>query len=221
MHYPFLQGRVELAKSSMVKLCIILGEEEFMDLVKRSDLARMGKVRASLITKNCLATGVWAEAVDEETGYVNVDHILIQEWLGKREDVKSAEEMSLKDWEHLTLKTIIREYSSIPKFQDLARTYKILAETEHKKIQIEASRNQLVSRENIGKVCFGYLETMNRRLLEMPAGQIPKIMAIVDSGADDIREQISEKLVKEFSKIIKGVKHDLIKRLGDDFADAD
>lgn len=203
----------------MAKLCIILGEEGHMELIKRSDLAKMGKVVAALVTKNCKKKGIWHEAVDEETGYVDVDHELIQEWLAKRQSIKGADEMNLKDWEDLTLKQIISEYSSIPKFQDLARTYKILAETEHKKIQIEASRNELVSRKNLGKACFGYLATMNRRLLELPVGQIPKIMAIVDSGADDVREQISEKLIKEFSKIIKVVKHDLINRLGDDLSD--
>ena len=191
-----------------------------MELIKRAELARMGKVRASLITKNCLKNGVWADAVDEETGFVNIDNKLIQAWLAKREHEKGPDEMSLKDWEHLTLKQIIAEHSSIPQFQDLAKTYKILAETEHKKIQIEASRNELVSRENIGKACFGFLEVMNRRLMELPASQIVKILAIADSKASDCSEQITQKLVKEISQIIKGVKQDLINRLGDDFSES-
>lgn len=190
-----------------------------MNLVKKSDLARMGKVNASLISKNIRKGYKWYYALDNDSGCIDADFPDIVDWLIERENVKSPEDMVLKDYENLTLKNIIEEYSSIPQFHELSKIYKIIADTERTKIQIEASRNELVSREGVAKACFGYLYQLNKRLLDMPQGRVPKIMAIIEEETLDGKEKINELLVDEISKIIKGTKKDLINRLGDDFAE--
>jgi len=192
-----------------------------VDLVGKAELAKMGKVASALISRNIRKGSIWYPAYDKEAKQIDADHPVIQEWLDKRASMKSPDDMMLKDYEHLTLKEIITEYGSIPQFQDLCKTYKTIADTELRKIQIDQNRGDLVSREHVSKVCFGYLETLNKRLLEMPAGRTPKIIALVESGAVDVKEQLIASLVKEIAKIIKGTKRDLLERISDDFTEQD
>lgn len=188
-----------------------------MDLVGKADLAKMGKVASALISRNIRKGSIWFKAYDKESKKIDIDHPVIQEWLDKRASMKSPDEMMLKDYEHLTLKEIMTEYGSIPQFQDICKTYKTIADTELRKIQIEQNRGELVSRDHVAKVCFGYLETLNKRLLEMPSGRAPKIIALVESGSIDLKEKLIESLVKEIAKILKGTKRDLLERIDDNF----
>jgi len=187
-----------------------------VELVTKAQLSKMGDVADSLIAFNCREGNIWHHAVDEEeTNKVNIKDKVVAAWLKKK---KREQHTKLKGFEALTVKEILEEYKNIPNFLDLVKTRKIIADTELKKLQLEGSRNELVSREYVGKACFGYLEMLSTRLLEMPTGRIPKITALLETGSLDAKERAVEVLVKEISKIIANVKRDIVDRLGDDFA---
>ncbi len=190
-----------------------------MNLVKKADLARLGNVEPSLISKNIREGGLWHHALDIGAQMIDVDDPVIAEWLKSREPEPEVDTLNLKKYENMTLKKIIQKHGGIAQFFELAKTYKLLAEIEYKKIQIEASRNDLVSRDFMGKMLFGFLEQATTQLLQMPAGRVPKIMAVVESGALDAKEKVEELLVKETSKILESVKRQILEGLGDDFAE--
>ena len=183
-----------------------------MRYVTRVELSRIAKVAHQVVYRSCKKGGKFHEAMSS-SGKVDIDHPVIAEWLETREVVIAADDLTSQEFEDMTVKEICSHYGNVDKLEGYIKTRKMIVETEHKKIQMEASREQLVSREFLGKACFGYLQEANIKLLAMPRGIVERISAILETQALGIKEEAEQVIVVEISKILKNAKKELMDRL--------
>lgn len=187
--------------------------------ISKTDLAILGKCTKSLITKNCKEGGPFYDAM-QTSGRLDMDHPIIKAWLVKREIIADPSALTLAKYEKLTVKEIVMHYGSVDALEGFIKTRKLIVETEAKLLAVEASRDELVSREFIGKTCFGILETALSRLLDMPKASVEKISAVLETAIPGCKEQSEEILAKEISKILEGAKTEIIRTLEWDLVDA-
>lgn len=175
----------------------------------------MGKCSKQLFTPKCKPGGKFADAMTS-TGKIDTHDPVVQEWLNKRENVIDPKELKLKQYEKMTVLDITESYGSIDELEGFMKTQKLIVETEHKKIQMEATREELVSRENVGKACFGLVNTAHLKLLDMPTGVLASIAAILETKEPGAMEEAEKLLTEEISKILTDARDGLIERLGDE-----
>lgn len=179
--------------------------------VTKSELARLGKVTPAAVSH--MVTRGNFDGATLDGNKLDRDHPSIVEWLETRDEIPSAEDLSLAQYEDLTIRQIVKGYGSIEKLENCIKVRKMIAETEYKKIQMQASRDELVSREFVAKACFGIVEDTFSKLLDMPRGAVGKISAILDTKALGVKEESEQVLTEEISKIIKASKRQIAERL--------
>lgn len=183
--------------------------------VTKLALSKMGKSSKQLMTKYCAPGGKFENAMTG-SGKIDLEDAEVQKWLEKRDAVTDPSDLTVQMYGKMTVNEISENYGSVDELESYLKTNKMVVETEHKKMQMEASREELVSREFVGKACFGIIETALMKLLDMPRGMIEIIIAILDTETMGAKEQAEQRLTKEISKILDNAKKELIDRLGDE-----
>ena len=183
-----------------------------MRFVTKAQLARMGKCTAQSVGELCRKGKKLFHAV-QESGRIDVDDDAVVKWLTSRSGVVHPNELEAEEFEKMTVATIVKWYGNIDKLEGYIKTRKMLVETQHKQILMEASREELVSREFIGKACFGILEETFSKLLDMPKGMIERIAAILDTETPGAKQECEQVFTDEISKILKNAKTYLIEKL--------
>ena len=186
--------------------------------VTKLALSKMGKTSKQLMTKYCAPGGKFENAVTG-SGKIDLEDAEVQKWLEKRDAVIDPRDLTVQLYGKMTINEVSDNYGSVDELESYLKTNKMVVETEHKKMQMEASRQELVSREFVGKACFGIVETSLIKLLDMPRGMIGIIIAILDTKTLGAKEQAEQKLTEEISKILANAKKELIDRLGDEKPD--
>lgn len=189
-----------------------------MNYVSKAELAKMGRVTRQRLTQYCRKGEEFHHAVNDE-GMVDAEDEIILDWLKERNKGTSPDKLSSKEYEHLTVKDIKDRYGSITKLESFIKVRKMIVETEHKQIQMEATREELVSRKFVGKACFGIVESCNLKLLDMPKGIVEIIGAILKTEVPGSREEAEQTLTKEVSRIIKNAKKEICERLNVEMAE--
>ena len=181
--------------------------------VTKAELARMGKSSYQLIGKYCAEGKKFYDALTD-SGKIDLDHENVIEWLKKREVVVHPNNITARQFGKLTINQIVEHYGNVDKLEGYIKVRKMIVETEHKQIQMEASREELVSRKFVGKACFGAVESAYVKLLDMPRGVVEKISAILETQVPGCKEECEQTLTEEISKIIKSAKNEIAEMLG-------
>ncbi len=168
-----------------------------------------------LLTRECKKQGKFFEAWDDKAKKIDASHPSVVEWLNRRNGKVSANDVTMKQFDNMTLKELCDNHSDSNQFLALIKTRKILADTAHRELIIASSREELVSKKLVGNVCFGYLDQLNRRLPETASGLIDKIFSICERGDVDAREQAKAEINKKLKRLISGTKDRVADRMGD------
>jgi hypothetical protein len=189
--------------------------------ISKAKLAEMGGVAKQSIGGLCRYGKPLYEAVDERTNKVDLDHPAVITWLEKKQGKTPtkrelresggtlANDLSTEAYGQLTVNQICENYGSITELQEYIKTNKIIAETEHRKIQIAQVKGDLVSRDLVARACFGMIEIAYKRLLEIPTGSLERIIGLLESKMSDSKQQAEELLIAQISKILKGTKKEV------------
>lgn len=180
--------------------------------VTKAELGRMGQCSYQLITQNS-APGKKFHGALTADGKMDLDHPEVKKWLEQRKDVISPSKITSKQFDRLTIKQVTDHYSNVEKLEGYIKVRKMIVETEHKQIQMEASRELLVSREFVAKVCFGIIGAALIKLLDMPRGMVDEISAILDTGVLGSKEECEQLLTKEISLILQNAKDEVSEKL--------
>lgn len=180
--------------------------------VTKAELARMGKSSYQLIGKYCGEGKKFYDALTD-SGKIDIDHPNVIEWLKKREAVIHPNNITAKQFGKLTVNQIVEHYGNVDKLEGYIKVRKMIVETEHKQIQMEASREQLVSREFVGKACFGILESAFVKLLDVPRGIVEEVAAVLETKVLGAKEECEKILTEVISKILNEAKKEISERL--------
>lgn len=188
--------------------------------ITKAELARRGKSSSQLIGKYCGEGKKFHHALTD-SGKLDADDPVIIEWLKKREAVIHPNNLTAQQFGKLTINQVIDHYGNVDKLEGYIKVRKMIVETEHKQIQIEASREELVSREFVGKSCFGIVNASLGKLLDMPRGIVERIAAILETAIPGVKEEAEQVLTEEISKILETAKKEVAERLGVELAELD
>lgn len=182
--------------------------------VSKAQLARDGKCSPQLISKKCAEGGAFFDAM-EESGKIDVDHENVIKWLVARELVIHPNDLTTSVFEKMTVREINQHYGNVDKLEGYIKTNKLIVETEHKKMMMQASREELVSREFLAKACFGIIDTAMVKLMDMPRGMVERVAAILETDQPGVKEESEQLMTDEISKILKSAKREVIGQLGE------
>ena len=83
-------------------------------------------------------------------------------------------------------------------------------DTRNKHMKLQIQRGKLFERETVGNMLFGYLESMNKRILDAPENYIDTVIAIVEREGKEGRQKIIDMINNQSSLAIKACKTGII-----------
>lgn len=125
------------------------------------------------------------------------------------------QEISIEEIENLTLKQIVERYGGIAGFKAYAETLDKIASWKIREIKYEQTRKKLVSKNPVVSSLFALINAGNKSILEYPPTVTDQLMAIANSGRKTARIEMIELQNQALSKILKGVKQEVLKGLKD------
>lgn len=84
------------------------------------------------------------------------------------------------------------------------------AQTRAIVLKSSVARGELISRELVQTIIFGYIEFLSTRLFDLCEQQADKIIAISRRDIDDVRPQLIKILREEHARAIQDTKHNII-----------
>jgi phage terminase large subunit GpA-like protein len=98
---------------------------------------------------------------------------------------------------------------AIPRTQNLStriqegKANKLETEFAKGELELRLRQDELVEKDVLGELVFGYLETLSNSMLSMPDGIIDNIIATVQASGRESRPRVVELLATEISKILE------------------
>ncbi|MCL2410047.1 MAG: hypothetical protein FWC97_00245 [Treponema sp.] len=113
----------------------------------------------------------------------------------------------------LTLRELVQQFKGLPGMQEYVRMLKDLAAADERDQKVRERRLQLIEKDFVISRLIQYLESLMRQILEFPESVTDEIIALAQAQGTEARSEVSQRLERGLSRIIKNSKEELINEL--------
>lgn len=187
-------------------------------LVSRAKFAKLAGVCDATV-KNNVDNGYLI--IDRKINKMDTDNPKNKAYLEKRISLKDKQDIPNRtnQFSKPQSKTddTINQYATMVEQEQKFKVEKLKMDIKVKELLLREKRGDLISKQRIADVCFGYLDALNKNMLVMPQVFIDRVENFIKTNSKDstAKKELMNEITGYITKSIQNTKHQVVDKIND------